>query len=390
MSAERTAAAAPSATARSVAVEALVAIEADDSYANLKLGPMLTRSGLDERDRRLVTELVYGVIRRRRSLDHLVDRFLVADPPPPARAVLRLGAYQLRFTDIPDHAAVSATVDVAPKRFRGLVNAVLRKVATVPVDWPDEGTRLSYPDWIVDRFRSDLGETAGLVALETMNRAPEVSVRDDGYTQDRSSVRVVEAIAAGPGDLVVDLCAAPGGKATALAAAGAQVVAADRRWSRVRLLRDNVERTAPGRSDPSGACWPLVADAAAPPFRAGIADVVLVDAPCSGLGVLRRRADARWRIAPGDVEQLAALQARLLAAATALVRPGGRLVYSVCTLTEAETVGVADGFSSEHPSFLPQDPPDAPWRPWGTGGLLLPQDDDSDGMALFSWRRADA
>jgi len=226
-------------SSRKVALDALVEIEAGGAYANLKLGPVLERSGLDERDRRLVTELVYGTIRRRRALDYLVDRFLVNDPPPTARAALRLGAYQLRFTDVPDHAAVSATVDVVPKRFRGLVNAVLRKVATSPVAWPDDATRLSYPDWIVERLVDDLGTEEALDALETMNRAPDVTTRDDGYVQDRSSQRVVAALGAGPGDLVVDVCAAPGGKATALAADGARVIAADLRPKRVRLIATN-------------------------------------------------------------------------------------------------------------------------------------------------------
>jgi len=371
---------------RRVAVDALVEIEASDGYANLKLGPLLERSGLDERDRRLVTELVYGSIRRRRSLDYLVDRFLVADPTPAARAALRIGAYQLRFTDIPDHAAVSATVDVTPKRFRGLVNAVLRKVATAPVTWPDDATRLSYPDWIVDRLRSDLGDEAALDALETMNRAPEVSVRDDGYTQDRSSQRVVEALGAGPGDVVVDLCAAPGGKATALAAAGARVVAADIRPHRVRLVAGNIERTAADRPE-TGAALAVVADARRPAVRPGCADVVLVDAPCSGLGVLRRRPDARWRITAADVAELADLQVELLDAAAPLVGDGGLLAYSVCTLTTAETIDVARRFAAAHPDFEPADPPGGPWVPWGSGGLLLPQADDSDGMALFLWRK---
>lgn len=373
-------------TSRRVAIDALVEIEADDAYANLKLGPLLERSGLDERDRRLVTELVYGTIRRRRALDHLVDRFLVSDPPPPARAALRVGAYQLRFTDIPDHAAVSATVDATPKRFRGLVNAVLRKVASAPVTWPDDATRLSYPDWIVDRFVADLGAEDGFAALETMNRAPEVTVRDDGYTQDRASQRVVEALAVGPGDLVVDVCAAPGGKATALAAAGARVVAADLRPKRVGLIGSNADRTAAGRPA-DAAVWPVVADARRSPLRPGIADVVLVDAPCSGLGVLRRRPDARWRVTASDVEELAGVQGAILAAAAELVRPGGLLAYSVCTLTVEETTGVAEAFAAGHRGYEPVAAPDDPWVPWGSGALLLPQADDSDGMALFLWRR---
>ncbi|MFN8053231.1 MAG: transcription antitermination factor NusB [Acidimicrobiales bacterium] len=375
-----------STNSRQVALDALIEIEADGAYANLRLGPLLQKSGLDERDRRLVTELVYGTIRRRRSLDYLVDRFLVADPAPPARAALRLGAYQLRFTDIPDHAAVSATVDIAPKRFRGMVNAVLRKVATAPVNWPDDATRLSYPDWIVDRLRADLGDDAALGALETMNRAPDVSVRDDGYTQDRSSQRVADALGVGDGDLVIDVCAAPGGKATALAAAGARVVAADQRAKRVGLLAGNIDRTAGGRSG-DATVWPLVADARHPAIRPGVADAVLVDAPCSGLGVLRRRADARWRITADDVDRLSGIQHDILDASAGLVGVGGLLAYSVCTLTRAETLDVAERFAAEHPEFEPQPSLPEPWTPWGSGSLLLPQADDSDGMALFLWRR---
>lgn len=377
---------------RRVALDALVDIEEAGSFANLRLGPILARSGLDERDRRLVTELVYGTIRRRRSLDYLIDRFLVADPPLVARAALRLGAYQLRFTDIPDHAAVSATVDVTPKRFRGMVNAVLRKVATAPVHWPDDATRLSYPDWIVDRLFDDLGDDS-FDALETMNRAPEVSTRDDGYVQDRSSQRVAGAVGVQPGELVVDVCAAPGGKSTAMAAAGATVIAADLRPKRVGLVAANIERLAQVRerseSDDAGVIGPvlpLVSDASAPGLRNGCADRVLVDAPCSGLGVLRRRPDARWRIQPQDVDRLAALQLRLLEAAIPLVRPGGVLAYSVCTLTKAETIDVADRLAASHSELVPIPVDEPGWRDWGTGSLLLPQDDDSDGMALFRWR----
>ena len=370
---------------RQVALDALVAIEADGSYANLALGPILVASKLDERDRRLVTELVYGTIRRRRSLDYLVDRFLVSDPPAVAREALRLGAYQLRFTDVPDHAAVSATVEVTPKRFRGMVNAILRKVATSPVTWPDDATRLSYPDWIVRTMTADLGGADTFEALETMNRAPEVSVRDDGYIQDRSSQRVAEALGAGPGQLLIDVCAAPGGKATALAESGARVIAADLRPNRVRLIAGNARRTASAHPA-EAAVWPLIADAAHPPLRTGLADGVLVDAPCSGFGVLRRRPDARWRISAGDVGRLAVLQRELLEASLPLVRPGGVLVYSVCTLTVAETTAVADAFGSDHPELIADPVREYPWTEWGSGSLLLPQADDSDGMAMFRWR----
>ncbi|HBX76983.1 MAG TPA: hypothetical protein DEG43_05000 [Acidimicrobiaceae bacterium] len=380
-----------SSDARGVALSALVEIDAHQSYANLRLGPLLERSTLDERDRRLVTELVYGTIRRRDSLDFLVNRFLTSTPPPAALAALRCGAYQLRFLDIPDHAAVSATVDATPKRYRPMVNAVLRKVATAPVQWPTEAVRLSYPQWIVDRLSEDLGEEEAIEALETMNRSPEVTTREDGYTQDLASQWVAAAVGAQAGEVVLDCCAAPGGKATALANTGALVIAADRAPKRVRLISQN------RKSLDASTLIALVADAAHPPFRAGFADRVVVDAPCSGLGVLRRRPDARWRVQQGDVDRLAHVQLRLLRAAATLVKPGGVLVYSVCTLTTAETSGVAEAFvagleeGSTGEGWEPLEPLGGLWRTVGTGtalgSMLLPQDADTDGMAIFRWRR---
>jgi 16S rRNA (cytosine967-C5)-methyltransferase len=201
--------------------------------------------------------------------------------------------------------------------------------------------------------------------------------------QDLASQWVAEAVGAEPGELVADLCAAPGGKAIALAGTGATVVGADVRSSRVGLVVDNLSRVGSG----PGRVLPLVADGRRPALRPGRLDRVLLDAPCSGLGSLRRRPDARWRIDATSVDRLAALQGELLDQAAALVRPGGTLVYSVCTLTEAETVGVAAAAAARHPGLVPVEPPGPPWRPLGTGALLLPQAAQSDGMALFAWRR---
>ncbi|MGB9346579.1 MAG: transcription antitermination factor NusB, partial [Ilumatobacteraceae bacterium] len=202
-------------SARRVALDALRRIEADGAYANLVLGPMLTTSGLSDMDRRFVTELVYGTTRMRRACDSIVDRFVTSPPDDATRSVLRLGAYQLVFAGVPPHAAVGETVGLAPKRTRGFVNAVLRKVSRLSIAemaWPSEGARLSYPDWMVDRFRSELGDDA-TAALERMNVAPSVTTRADGYVQDESSQWVAAAVAAGAGERVLDVCAAPGGKA---------------------------------------------------------------------------------------------------------------------------------------------------------------------------------
>lgn len=367
---------------RKVALDVLARVEDGGAYANLVLSPLLERSGLESADRAFVTDLVYGTLRRQRALDHLVDRFLTSPPPPAARRSLRLGAYQLaERPDVPSYAAVSATVDATPKRFRGLVNAVLRKVAQAPFEYPDDATAWSYPDWIVERLRSDLGADRADAALLEMNQPPDVTVRDDGYVQDLGSQLVVRAVEAGPNDRVIDLCAAPGGKATGIAGQGAVVLAADLQEARVGLMARNVARLG------AGDVLCLVADAGHPPFRPRSADRVLLDAPCSGLGVLRRRPDARWRLEPAAVERLAALQRQLVDTAVTLLAPGGVLVYSVCTLSRPETIGVDDHLAARHPDLVPLPAPEDPWEPWGRGALLLPQRAGTDGMFLARYRR---
>jgi 16S rRNA (cytosine967-C5)-methyltransferase len=154
------------------------------------------------------------------------------------------------------------------------------------------------------------------------------------------------------------------------------VVAADVRPSRARLVAANA-----GRLDATSIDV-VMADATAPPFAPASFDHVVVDAPCSGLGALRRRPDARWRVQPGDIGTLATLQSRILAAAGALVRPGGTLVYSVCTLTAAESIDLDDG------SWPVLQAPPPPWRPYGRGARLLPQDADTDGMTIVRYVRA--
>lgn len=357
--------------ARRVALEALVRIETEGAYANLVTNGILDRSGLPERDRHFVTDLVYGTTRMRRACDHLVDRHRRGDVSARVGAALRLGAYQLAFGGVAPHAAVDATVGATPKPARGLANAVLRRVADDVASglvWPDEATRLSYPNWIIDQLAERVGPDAAAAALESMNRPAITNVRDDGYVQDPASRRVVDALDVHPGHRVIDLCAAPGGKSTDIAERGAEVIAADQRPKRARLVVGNAQRT--GQAIPV-----VVADATRPPFSAGSADRVLVDAPCSGLGVLRRRPDSRWNLDPGAPARLATLQLEMIESASALVAPGGVLVYSVCTLTCAENGDVVDRVR------LPAD---------FTAGLVetLVPDDENDGMFIASWRRA--
>jgi 16S rRNA (cytosine967-C5)-methyltransferase len=369
-------------SARAVALDVLDRIDGEGAYANLALPAALDRSGLDGRDRGFATDLVYGTTRMRRACDFLVDRFLARPVEPGVRNALRLGAYQLVFAGVAPHAAVGETVAVAPRKARGLVNAVLRRVAETPVNWPDDATRLSVPDWLAELLAADLGPGDAAAALAAMNEPATVAERPDGYVQDPASQQVAEAVGVAPGERVLDVCAAPGGKATALAAAGGWVVAADARPGRAGLVAANAARLRLGDR-----VAVVAADGTAPPWRPGSFDRVLVDAPCSGLGTLRRRADLRWRVEPEAVERLAALQGRLLAAAADLVRPGGALVYAVCTLTAAESTGVDAGLASRRPDLVPADTPGGPWRPWGRGAILLPQAAGTDGMCLFRYTR---
>lgn len=428
-------------TARDVALEALVRVD-DGAYANVMLPSLLRGTDLDARARAQATDLVYGTLRRRRSLDALLvpvlDRDLDALDPP-VRAALRLGTYQL-VDGVPPHAAVGETVGAlarARPRAKGYANAVLRRVADLGPPWPwpegDDvtavGVRTSMPDWIVERLRADLGPVDADAALTAAGEPAELTLRPNpmrttaaalraeletagahvepgglvgdalvvrgagdpaalpavvegrATPQDQASQAVAALVGTRAGARVLEIGAAPGGKSTALAEATddrATIVACDVRATRLGLVT-----RASARLGLRGV-HPVVADGRATPFPPASFDRVLLDAPCSGLGVLRRRPEARWRIAEDSVAALAALQRELVLAAAALVRPGGRLVYSVCTLTRAETTGVDDETRPALAGFVPEPPPPAPWQPWGRGALLLPQAAGTDGMYVLS------
>ncbi len=371
-------------TARQVAVEALAQVD-EGGYANLILGELLDTSGMEQRDKSFATELFYGTVRRRRSVDWLVMEHVDREPAENVLRALHLGAYQLAFAQVPPHAAVAETVELAPDYARGFTNAVLRNVARfidAGFEWPDLATELSYPDWIVEQLETDLGVEVAGAALRFMNEAPEVTEREDGYVQDRASQWVVDLLDPQPGEVILDVCSAPGGKATLAASRGATVIAADSRPHRVGLVADNVDRL--GMAD---VALPVVADGLRSPFLHGSFDRVLVDVPCSGLGVLHRRADARWRIMPEDVADLVLLQRKLVQQAIRAVKPGGVLVVSACTLTQAESVAHDFWFAEEYPNLVPELGPGAErWDRHGRGLRLLPQTHGTDGMVAFRYR----
>lgn len=369
-------------TSRQLAAQALIEISSG-VRANDALATALTEHGSDlsVRDRAFVTELVQGTTRMRRAVDYALEPYVDRKLDPDVRSALRMGAHQILHLRTPPHAAVNDTVAVAPRRARGLVNAVLRKVATSDLEWPNEATQFSYPDWIWNLYIDTWGED-GRSALIAMNSPERPDPRSDGYVQGRASQWVGDAIdaASDSGGVIVDLCAAPGGKTTALGSHWSKVWANEIDRSRARVLQQLVRRYRPGTNV-------VVGDGTEAPFFDGSADAVLVDAPCSGLGALGRRSDARWQISEQAITRLIEIQGALLDEAFRLLRPNGVLTYSVCTVTREETVDVPRDFERRQQHVASIEVPELRWRRHHKGGLVLPHDYGTDGMAVFQWRR---
>ena len=353
------------------------------SRANVVLAAFLDDQGrgLSVRDRAFVTELVQGTTRMRRAVDHLLQPFISRKLDPDVLAALRMGAYQLHYLRTPAHAAVNDTVAVAPRRASGLVNAVLRKVADVHPEWPSEATQFSYPDWIWSLFLETWGPE-GRAALISMNTPERPLPRSDGYIQGQASRWVSEAVddASPNGGTIVDLCAAPGGKATACGAAWSEIWANEIDPTRARALREVAENYRPE-------IQVVVSDGTNTHFDDGFADAVLVDAPCSGLGALGRRSEERWHISKEAISRLTGTQNALLEEALRILQPHGVLTYSVCTITQEETCDVAQAFHERHQELRSLDIQGRHWRQYCDGGLVLPHDYQTDGMAIFQWQR---
>jgi 16S rRNA (cytosine967-C5)-methyltransferase len=354
-------------TARQAAYEVVLRVFEDDAYADRVLRS--AAEGLDTRDRALAQRLAYGTVQRVRTLDYAIEqlgRRPVRKLDPPVRAALRLGAYQLGYAGgIPPHAAVNESVELVRRarleRAVAFTNAVMRRLAggirELIDSLPEGPLKHSYPDWIADVWTRDLGAEDALALMRAQNEPPETVVRlvrgdppgeptdvPGAYRVDRVDERALAegriwpqsrgsqlaglVVGARDGERTLDLCAAPGGKATQLAG---EVVAVEIHAGRARELEENVRLL--------GAHNVTVvnADARALPPELGDFDHVLVDAPCSGLGVLAGRADLRWRAQP-----LPEFQLELLHAAAERVRLGGTIVYSVCTMNADENEAVVE------------------------------------------------
>ncbi|MFL5920362.1 MAG: transcription antitermination factor NusB [Gaiellaceae bacterium] len=364
--------------ARRVAFATLLRVFEDDAYADRAFRSAV--EGVEQRDRALAQRLAYGTIQRVRTLDHGIEELgkrPVAKLDPPVRAALRLGSYQLAFSDVAAHAAVNESVELV--RAAGLeravkfTNAVMRRltlglrelVESLPEGTPEEAAlRHSYPDWVAQVWWRDFDREDALALMQAENEAPETVVRLNGlrrgpvagepdpdipgalrvervdecdlavgfvWPQSRGSQLAGLAVGAREGERVLDLCAAPGGKTTQLAEASAEVVAVEKHEGRARELEQNCRRLG------ARSVRVVHADALELPDGLGEFDRVLVDAPCSGLGVLANRPDLRWRAQP-----LPELQRDLLRVANERVKPSGTVTYAVCTINADENEAVVD------------------------------------------------
>lgn len=440
----------PVSQARYEALHILVRVERDRAFADIALEHALERARLDPRDAALCTEIVFGTLRWRRHLDWRLTPHAnraLAKLDPWVRALLRLTAYQLIFLDrVPRWAAVDEAVSVARLKSRvpgpaEFVNAVLRsftrapgppRLPALPVE--AAGVRWSFPDWMAARWIDRYGMEEAERLMAALDERPPVTIRantlrisredlaarlrdeelaetdpttlaPEGLTVRRGAVGRWAAFAAGwcaiqdeasmlisrlldpqPGELVADTCAAPGTKTTHLAQLmenRGRIVAMDPHAARLRLLTqaaarlgiDIVEAHGGGVAAVSGR-WK------------GRCDRVLVDAPCSNLGVLRRNPDVKWNREEADLGRLAEKQRGILAAAATLARPGGRLVYATCSLEPEENDQIVRSFLDHHPEWRVDPPVDFPVAPDGAGIIrCLPHVHGTDGFTAVRLAR---
>ena len=435
---------------RDAAIDVLLRVFERDVHLDVSLDKTIRRKVLSDRGRRFMTQLAYGTVRYRLLCDHVLTG-LVRQPleklPPPILAILRMGVFQALFCrQVTFPAMVHTSVDLAKKRGHAgtakLANAVLKRVPQKLEDVSLPGmednpafalsVRHSMPHWIVERWIRELGQDGAAALCEASNTQAPLCIRantlkmtvealSEGLEkagcpcakgtevpeeltvlegpllrtklfqhgcfliQDPASMLPAHLMEPKAGDRILDLCAAPGGKTThmaALARGEALVVAADSRRNRLFSVADNIARLeTPG-------IRLLCADAEHPPLRPGF-DGVLLDAPCSGLGTIRRHPDLKWRLRETDIVRLAGIQRELLRSAVRLCENGGRIVYSVCTFTPEETDGIAqfaetlDGINLEDgPEWLNR------WRVRKGLYRTLPSDDRMDGFFLMRLRKS--
>ncbi|MDQ0337554.1 16S rRNA (cytosine967-C5)-methyltransferase [Caldalkalibacillus uzonensis] len=427
--------------ARALALEALIKVEKQKAYSHLVLNQLLSRHPqLDLRDRQLLTELVYGTIQHQRLLDFYLEPFLkqgIAKLEGWVKQLLRLSVYQLYFLNrIPSHAVVNEAVKLAKKRghrgIQGLVNGVLRNMLRQPkrsldtIVEPVERIAIetSHPTWLVARWVRQYGLDTARVICRANNERPAMTIRvnllkaskqdvlsrltasgyrvsetseaeqglkvenpaklmdsplfKEGYftIQSESSMLVAPLLSPQPGMKVLDLCAAPGGKTTHLAelmANQGRIVANDVHKHKLRLIETAARRLGITIIEVTARDGTAVS-----PEEWGTFDCILVDAPCSGFGVIKHKPDLKWNKRLEDIEQIKELQLHLLSNAAKLLKSGGQLVYSTCTIDKEENEGVIERFLEYHPHF----------ELAGDMRQILPQDFGSDGFFMVKLSKA--
>lgn len=434
---------------RQLAFQSLKAVH-KGAFADVALNRVMS-AAMPVVDRRLLTELLYGSVRRQRTLDALIDQFAkkpAHQQPPDLRVLLHLGLYQLRYLQqVPTPAAIFTTVELAKDNrlagLSGFVNGLLRQYARAadtaedPLELPSDpiqrlGILYSYPDWIIQVWYDQLGLAETEQLCRYGNQSPSIDLRvnplradrdtvqtqlaqagvtshplphlpqalrsegkmgaipqlpgfQEGYwtVQDASAQLVSHILNPQPGSVVLDVCAAPGGKTTHLAELmqnQGQIWACDRTPSRLRKLNQNVQRLGVSNIQ----VW--TGDSRQLPDEIPAADSVLIDAPCSGLGTLHRHADARWRQTPAKVEELSILQLELLQTSAQRVKPGGQLLYATCTLHPQENEQLLAHFLASSPNWrikpiqteIPHQSANKP----GTGIKIWPHQGNMDGFFM--------
>jgi len=381
---------------RRAAVSALRAWAKGHVYADSLIERHAERNHLSSQDRALLKAILMGVLRNRSLLDHWIGLFRRGKLDPETRDVLRVGFFQLLILRIPDHAAIYETVECARKPIQGLINAVLRKAAQCRMrllrELPDIElpTQFSHPHWLWKRWKKLFGKDHAVALMNWNNLPAETFYRpnllnppqegapeptnakeaaDSGhyYITDPSTAHAPELLAPKPGETILDACAAPGGKAIHLAGLmknQGKLICTDSNEKRLPRLLENLERCGAGISEVSQHDWRQ----SPPSIWENYFDAILLDVPCSNTGVLRRRVDARWRLQKVDIENLVVIQNEILREASRCVKPGGRLVYSTCSIDPEENIELVTQFVEKTPGFR-----------LGEWEQLLPFKDETDG-----------
>lgn len=374
---------------RRAAVSILRAWAKGHTYAENLVERHASRNELSSADRALLNAIVLGVLRHRRLLDHWIGVLRQGKLDGETRDILRVGLCQLLILELPDHAAVFETVELGKSSVRGLINAVMRRATTTRDSLRDlsqlpPAVAYSHPDWLYQRWKKTFGKAAAIELMAFNNRpAPviaranplvtppveipaselppgflaiegpipgELLARGAIYIQDPATRHCVELLAPQPGERILDACAAPGGKAFLIAAAmggAAGLTCTDSNPKRLPRLTENLDRLHVRGATIEVHDWTLPA----PEIWRGAFDAILLDVPCSNTGVFRRRVDVRWRLQPGDLPDLVALQRRILENALPCLKPGGRLVYSTCSIEAEENEAQIATFLAAHPDF---------------------------------------